>query len=101
MSPLPVNRITLVKLGVADLDRARGFYDSLGWVEAQALDGVVFYQMDGLVLGLFHRETLAADQGRPGADLGTGGVVSAQNFFDTSEVDAAWDLLPCAPGPRP
>ncbi|NKX45015.1 VOC family protein [Roseicyclus persicicus] len=87
---MPVNRVTLITLGVADLSRARSFYAALGWAEAAALDGVVFYQMDGMALGLFGLEPLAADQGRPGAALGTGAVTLAQNFPDTSAVDAAY-----------
>ena len=31
---VPVQRVTLVTLGVADLDRARQFYARLGWVAA-------------------------------------------------------------------
>ena len=31
---LPLQRVTLVTLGVADLDRARRFYRALGWVAA-------------------------------------------------------------------
>ena len=33
-------------------------------------EGVAFYRMEGMALGLFGREALAADQGRPGTDLG-------------------------------
>jgi catechol 2,3-dioxygenase-like lactoylglutathione lyase family enzyme len=90
MTELPVNRISLLTLGVADLDRSRGFYAALGWEEAAALDGVVFYQMDGMVMGLFGVEPLAADQGRPGAALGMGAASYAQNFPDRAAVDAAF-----------
>ena len=47
--------------------------------------------MHGAVLALFGREALAADQGRPGARLGTGAMALAQNFPTEPEVDAAWD----------
>ncbi|MDG4649257.1 VOC family protein [Roseibacterium sp. SDUM158017] len=90
MTDLPINRITLVTLGVADLARSRAFYAALGWQETKAVDGVVFYQMDGMVMGLFGRDELAADQGRPGAALGTGAATFAQNFHGTADVDAAW-----------
>lgn len=86
----PTQRVTLITLGVADLDRAKAFYERLGWVPAQAQEGVAFYQMNGLGLGLFGREDLAADQGRPGADLGTGAVTLAQNFDTEDDVDAAY-----------
>jgi len=87
---LPVQRVTLVTLGVADLARSRAFYAALGWVAADETPGVSFYQMNGLVLGLFGLEDLASDQGRAGAALGTGAVTLAQNFADRDGVDAAW-----------
>jgi predicted lactoylglutathione lyase len=83
-------RVTLITLGVDDLDRARAFYAALGWSPAEALDEVVFYQMNGLVIGLFGKSDLAADQGRPDAVLGTGAVTLAQNFGTEAEVDAAY-----------
>lgn len=83
-------RVTLITLGVDDLDRAAAFYAALGWTPAEALKSVVFYQMNGLVLGLFGLSDLAADQGRPGAALGTGAMTLAQNFATEAEVDAAF-----------
>ena len=84
-------RVTLITLGVADLDRARAFYGALGWTPAAAQEGVVFYQMNGLVLGLFGSVDLAADQGRPNAALGTGAMTLAQNFASEADVDAAFE----------
>jgi hypothetical protein len=83
-------RISLITLGVADIARARAFYDALGWQPAQEEEGVVFYQLDGMALGLFGRAALAEDQGRAGADLGTGAMTLAQNFPDREGVDAAF-----------
>ena len=85
-----VQRVTLITLGVEDLAAARAFYARLGWAEADGSPGVAFFQMQGQVLGLFGRGDLAKDQGRPGADLGTGAVTLAQNFATTAEVDAAF-----------
>lgn len=83
-------RVTLITLGVADLDRARRFYETLGWRPAMTAEGVVFFQMLGAVLGIFGRAELAADQGRPGAALGTGAMTLAQNFATEADVDAAY-----------
>lgn len=83
-------RVTLITLGVGDLARSRAFYEALGWTPASAQEGVVFYQMHGVVLALFGRSELAADQGRPGVKLGTGAITLAQNFPTETEVDAAW-----------
>lgn len=85
-----VQRVTLITLGVADLAAARAFYGRLGWVEHSGTEGVSFFQMHGQLLGLFGRDALAADQGRPGAVLGTGAVTLAQNFATEAEVDAAY-----------
>ena len=83
-------RVTLITLGVADLDLSRDFYAALGWTPTKQQDGVVFYQINGMVLGLFGLEPLAADQGRPQVKLGTGAMTLAQNFATTGEVDAAY-----------
>ena len=85
-------RVTLITLGVADLTRAKAFYTALGWTPAADQGEVVFYQMNGMVLGLFGLEPLAMDQGRPDAKLGTGAMTLAQNFTTDAEVDAAYAL---------
>ncbi len=82
-------RVSLITLGVTDMDRSRAFYAALGWQPVPSPPEVTFYQMDGMILGLFGLEPLAADQGRPGAELGFGAVTLAQNFPDREGVDAA------------
>ncbi|THD85502.1 VOC family protein [Aliigemmobacter aestuarii] len=95
----PVQRVTLITLGVADLAAARAFYARLGWREhGESQEGVAFYQMQGAALALFDRAALAADQGRPGAGLGTGAVTLAQNFATQAEVDAAFAAAVAAGG---
>ncbi|PZQ47158.1 MAG: glyoxalase [Rhodovulum sulfidophilum] len=84
--------ITLVTLGVADLDRARAFYAALGWEAREVNEGVVFIQLAGQALALFGAADLARDMGRPGAELGTGKATLARNFATEAEVDAAFDL---------
>ncbi len=83
-------RVTLITLGVADLDRSKGFYAALGWTSASEQEGVCFYQINGMVLGLFGLGPLAEDQGRADATLGTGAMTLAQNFTTTEEVDTAF-----------
>ena len=85
-------RVTLITLGVDDLERSKAFYRALGWAPhpSEATE-VVFYQMNGAVLGLFGRDALAKDQGRAGATLGTGAMTLAQNFSTEAEVDAAYE----------
>ena len=88
---MQTQRVTLITLGCRDLARSREFYAALGWqAHPESQESVVFYQMQGTVLGLFGREALAADQGRPGVPLGTGAMTLAQNFPTEAEVDAAY-----------
>ncbi len=84
-------RVSLITLGVDDLDRAKAFYAALGWSPVEEQDGVAFYELDGMGLGLFGRDALAADQGRAGTDLGTGAMTLAQNFPNPGAVDAAFE----------
>jgi uncharacterized glyoxalase superfamily protein PhnB len=84
--------ITLVTLGVADLARARAFYEALGWEPAQVGEGVVFIQLAGQVLALFGIDDLAADMHQERGRLGTGALTLARNFATEAEVDAAFAL---------
>jgi uncharacterized protein len=81
-------RASLITLGVADLRRARRFYEALGWRSPCAADSdVVFFQAGGMVLALWDRDRLAADSGvNPGS--GFGGVTLAHNVGSPAEVDA-------------
>jgi catechol 2,3-dioxygenase-like lactoylglutathione lyase family enzyme len=82
-------RVSLITLGVADIGRARKFYEALGW-RGQEVEETVFFQAGGSALVLWGREKLAADAGleEAGAD-GFGGVALAQNVRSRQEVDAA------------
>jgi uncharacterized protein len=95
---MTLQRITLITLGVADLAASRAFYGRLGWKEHSGTEGVAFYQMHGALLGLFGRDALAKDQGRPGTLLGTGAITLAQNFATEAEVDTAFAAAIAAGG---
>lgn len=60
-------RISIVTLGVGDLDRAVAFYAAMGLTRDERFtDGVAFYQMGGMILALWPRDALARDAGIPG-----------------------------------
>lgn len=81
-------RVSLVTLGVADLPRARSFYEALGWTTgAEPGDDVVFFQAGGLVLALWDRERLAEDSVVEDGG-GWGGITLAHNVRSPDEVDA-------------
>lgn len=84
-------RVTLITLGVADLERSTAFYAALGWEPKEHLPEARFYQINGMVLGLFGLEDLAKDQGREGVALGIGGSTLGQNFPTEAEVDEAYE----------
>lgn len=89
-------RVSLITLGVDDLDRARIFYEQgMGWAASQALDGVVFYQLPGIALALFGREELAEDAHRR-IDGRFSGIAIAINQRSEGEVDAVLDQAAAA-----
>jgi catechol 2,3-dioxygenase-like lactoylglutathione lyase family enzyme len=81
-------RVSVITLGVADLDRAHRFYAALGWRRTGADDDVVFFQAGGSVLALWSRESLAEDSAVVDDNGGWGGVTLAQNVRSPEEVDA-------------
>lgn len=81
-------RISLITLGVADLDRARAFYEGLGWRrKVAAAEGVAFYQMGGMALSLYPRGELAADARLPAEGSGFAGFALAYNTRTRDDVD--------------
>jgi len=82
-------RVNVVTLGVANLGRARAFYEALGWTTgARPADDVVFFQAGEMVLALWDRARLAEDSCVTDAG-GWGGVTLALNLGSPAEVDAA------------
>lgn len=82
-------RLSIVTLGVADIVRARAFYDRLGFRASSASnEHVVFYEAGGVVLALWSREALAEDAHVADSKPGFSGVTIAHNARSEAEVDA-------------
>jgi len=81
-------RISLITLGVRDVDRARAFYEALGWQGTSPDGEVVFFQAGGMIVALWGRELLAEDSVMEDAG-GWGGVTLAYNTRSPEEVDQA------------
>jgi uncharacterized protein len=83
-------RITLITLGVEDLDRAIAFYrDVVGWSPASVVGDTAFFDLDGLILALWPHRELAAEEGMAGASVGPyHGFAVAYNARSRDEVDA-------------
>ena len=84
-------RVSLITLGVGELDRSRRFYEALGW-RGQTVEETVFFQAGGLGVVLWGRGKLAADAGVPdraAADgpRGFAGVTLAHNVRSREDVD--------------
>lgn len=79
--------ISLITLGVVDVERATDFYRSLGWTPSLNVDGTVFFQANGVVLVLWSRTLMATDMGIDDAAPGWGGIVLAHNVSSDADVD--------------
>ncbi len=93
-------RLSLVTLGVADLDRSMAFYEALGWKRSMTkAEGVAFFQLGPIVLSLWPNSDLAADAGLPErASTEFRGLSLAHNVRQRDEVDAAVTLMESAGG---
>ncbi|HJU68800.1 MAG TPA: VOC family protein [Gemmatimonadaceae bacterium] len=81
--------MSLVTLGVADLRRARRFYEQgLGWKPGFASDDVVFYETGGPIIALWSRRDLAAEAQIDDDESTFGGIALAHNVRARDDVDA-------------
>jgi predicted lactoylglutathione lyase len=81
-------RLSLVTLGVRDLERARRFYEALGWKTGAApADDVAFFQAGCMIVALWSREQLAEDTVVEDSG-GWGGVTLAYNARSPEEVNS-------------
>ena len=83
-------RISMITLGVRDLQKARAFYDALGWQAAseEHADTVVPYNLNGLTIGLFGWDSLAEDAQVSAEGSGFRGVALAYNVRNKEDVAA-------------
>lgn len=86
-------QISVITLGTRDLRRSRQFYVAgFGWTPVFENDEIIFYQMNGFVLGTFDQSALEKDMNRSG--LSTPGAFSlAHNLPSQAAVDDAIDRL--------
>ena len=81
-------RISMVALGVADLDRSIRFYrDGLALPMMDSPPGVAFFNLNGSWLGLARRDALAADATVSPEGNGYAGFNLAHNVASEQEVD--------------
>ena len=80
-------QLSVVTLGIADLARSRRFYcDGFGWTPVFQNAEIVFYQMNGFVLGTWLTSALEEDMrrtlARPGAFCLAHNVATAEEVAD-------------------
>ena len=91
-------QISVITLGIADLDRSKRFYrEGFGWTPVFENREIAFYQMNGLVFGTWLSEALAGDMGRAAGD-GPGAFALAHNVATEEEVASLLDPLVAAGG---
>jgi uncharacterized protein len=79
-------RVALITLGVSNYERAKSFYESLGWSPAMEIEETAFFQANGVVLVLWARDKLAADSGIDDDGARWGGMTLAHNVESRQEV---------------
>lgn len=91
-------QISLITIGVADLVRSQRFYrEGFGWKPVFEAPGIVFYQMNGLVFGLWLKRELEGDMQRTGL-LSPGAFAMAHNVARREDVQPLLDRLVAAGG---
>jgi catechol 2,3-dioxygenase-like lactoylglutathione lyase family enzyme len=91
-------RLSVVTIGVADVDRSVAFYGALGWSpEVHQPGEIAFFQLGGVVLSVWRRAALAEDSGCEDRG-GWGGIGLAHNVRSADDVDRAVSLAQSAGG---
>lgn len=90
-------QIAVVTLGTNDQQAARRFYlEGFGWTPVFENDEIMFFQMNGLMLGIWDSKALAEDMQRPGG--GGGAMALAHNVPRQEDVAVLMDRLLAAGG---
>jgi uncharacterized protein len=83
-------RISVVTLGVADVPRARAFYQALGWpLSGEPEDQVAFFSNAGSRLALYRLEGIAEEARQVPAAAGSIRMTLAMNLESRELVDEA------------
>lgn len=91
-------QMSVITLGVADLARSRRFYvEGFGWTPVFENDEIVFYQMNGFVLGTWRASALDADM-LDEARAGASSFALAHNVPEKAGVEPAMARLIAAGG---
>ena len=85
-------RISMITLGVKDLEAAIRFYrDGLGFPKMESSSDVAFFPLNGSWLGLYNRDSLAEDATVSPDGSGFPGFTLSHNVESEAEVDQTLD----------
>jgi len=87
MSP----RISMITLGVRDLEVAINFYEQgLGFPRKKSSPDIAFFTLNGTWLALYNWDALARDAGVDSSGTGFGGFTLSHNVMSEKEVDKVY-----------
>ena len=78
-------RVSLITLGVENVERAGVFYESLGWKITAGEGGIVVFDLIGCTLGLYARADLEAETGLS-LPVGSGAMSLGHNVREKDDV---------------
>lgn len=91
-------QISVITIGINDLPRSRRFYvEGFGWKPVFENDEIIFYQMNGFVLGTFEKSALEKDMNRFGL-CSPGAFSLAHNVPSQADVEILIEQLVKAGG---
>ncbi|MEP5761391.1 MAG: VOC family protein [Litoreibacter sp.] len=92
-------RVSLITLGVTDVEVAAAFYEALGWMRVETQDGVVAFDLISQTLGLYPKAGLAEELGMEVSNIGGfSGITLAHNVRNKEDVSTLLDRVPSAGG---
>lgn len=81
--------ISIITLGVSDLEKSSRFYESIGFDKSKKSSGsIVWFKTGSTVLALYSWHLLAEDIGIPESSTGFRGVTLALNLQSKENVDS-------------
>jgi|TARA_B110000495_G_C22974790_1_gene572438 catechol 2,3-dioxygenase-like lactoylglutathione lyase family enzyme len=101
--------ISFVTLGVSNVAASTAFYEAMGLTKhSRSNEHISFFDMSGMMLGLFSRDALAEDANLQLKPHGFGGIALAHNvaaeadvqtLIDTAVTAGGTQLRPASPPP--
>jgi uncharacterized protein len=87
-------RLSFITIGAKDIHKLKQFYiEKFGWSPLKDNGGIVFFKMNGFILGLYSTEELAIDAGVSNDGEGFKRFTLSVNLRSVMEVDELFKIL--------